>query len=152
MPGSYHRLAVALRRFYHRAARPLTVGVRALVMDGEHALLVRHTYVDGWFFPGGGVEKGETLEEALRRELIEEVGLTFEGAPKLLGAYSNFRDFKSDHVLFFRVEDWRMEPQPNAEIAEQAFFPLAAPPPGTSPGTLRRIAEILGQARPGAHW
>jgi ADP-ribose pyrophosphatase YjhB (NUDIX family) len=152
MPGPHHRLALALRRIYYRTVRPLTVGVRALVLEGDKALFVRHTYMEGWYFPGGGVEKEETLEEALRRELMEEVGLTFAGAPALMGAYSNFRDFKSDHVLFFRVPDWRMTPNPNAEIAEQGFFPLEAPPPGTSPGTLRRLAEITGKAPLSPRW
>jgi 8-oxo-dGTP pyrophosphatase MutT (NUDIX family) len=148
----HHRLALGLRRAYWRLRRPLTLGVRALVLDGEKALMVRHTYMDGWFFPGGGVERGETVEAALRRELIEEVGVRFEGAPVLLGAYSNFREYKSDHILFFRAENWVMSPAPNREIAEQAFFPLSAPPAGTSPGTLRRIAELTGGSPSGFVW
>lgn len=146
------RIVQTLRRAYYRLRRPLPVGVRGLVFEGEHVLLVRHTYMDGWYFPGGGVERGEAVEDALRRELIEEVGVRFRGAPALIGAYSNFREFKSDHILLFRVEDWTMAPRRNFDIAEHGFFPLSAPPEGTSPGTLRRIAELTGSAPPSYLW
>src|SRR5215211_4047262 len=66
----------ALRRvlhFYWRFARGMTLGVRALVIDEQRRIfLVKHSYVNGWHLPGGGVETGETLIDALIRELAEE--------------------------------------------------------------------------------
>ncbi len=55
------------------------VGVGAVVFRGEDVLLVRRGQEparDSWSLPGGLVELGETLEEAIRRELAEETGLT----------------------------------------------------------------------------
>lgn len=54
-----------LRRVFHlywRVARGMTLGVRAVVLDGDNRVfLVRHSYVTGWYLPGGGVEVGETF-------------------------------------------------------------------------------------------
>ncbi|MGH2524933.1 MAG: NUDIX domain-containing protein, partial [Anaerolineales bacterium] len=52
--------------------RPLTVGVKLLLVREGAILLVRHSYKPGWHLPGGGVKKGETLEQAARRETREE--------------------------------------------------------------------------------
>jgi TDG/mug DNA glycosylase family protein len=77
--------------FFELAARvkgmPQRTGVRALVLDGaDRVLLVRFDDAMGswWATPGGGVDAGESDEEALRRELGEEIGLhAFELGPLL---------------------------------------------------------------------
>jgi ADP-ribose pyrophosphatase YjhB (NUDIX family) len=54
------------------------VAVGVLLLDGDRVLLVqraRPPQVGRWTVPGGGVEVGETLEEAALRELAEETGL-----------------------------------------------------------------------------
>src|SRR5204863_10159664 len=69
---------------YWRFVRGMTLGVRGIVIDGAGAVfLVKHSYVAGWHLPGGGVEVGETVEEALARELGEEGNITLTGPPTL---------------------------------------------------------------------
>ena len=58
-------------------ARPI-VGVGALILDGDRLLLVergKEPLTGYWSLPGGAVETGERLEEAMRREVQEETGL-----------------------------------------------------------------------------
>ena len=53
--------------------RPMSLGVRGIVISpDDEVMLVRHGYVSGWHFPGGGVEVGETCVESIARELEEE--------------------------------------------------------------------------------
>jgi 8-oxo-dGTP pyrophosphatase MutT (NUDIX family) len=114
---------------------------------------VRHTYTPGWHLPGGGVEKGETTLEALAKELEEEAGARLTGPPRLIAIYSNFQTFPGDHVLLYEAPHWApTPPTATGEIAERAFFPLAAPPQGTTPGTLRRLRELAGDAEISAVW
>src|SRR5829696_739735 len=88
--------------FVSRGFRSLTVGVRALLIDEEQKrFLVRHTYCAGWHLPGGGVEVGETLECALRRELKEEAGVELTGPPALHGLYLNISASPRDHVALY---------------------------------------------------
>jgi ADP-ribose pyrophosphatase YjhB (NUDIX family) len=140
---------------YWRMTRALTLGAQAVVTDPRgRVLLVRHGYHPGWHFPGGGVEFGETAETAIIRELAEETGVVVEGLPRMFGLYAHFTTFPGDHIALFTVDRWTRPriPAPNREIAEQGFFARGALPEGTSPGVVRRLAEILDGAPPAAHW
>ena len=144
-----------LLHFYWRFARSVTLGVRALVRDGEgRVFLVKHSYVSGWHLPGGGVEAGETIVSALARELREEGNIEIASPPRLFAVYFNARISRRDHVALFVVEDFRQPapPRRNAEIIDHGFFAPDALPEGTTAGTRARIAEVLeGKAVPG-HW
>lgn len=135
--------------------RPMTLGVRALVVDNQaRVLLVRHTYVPGYFLPGGGVEGGETMEAAMRRELVEETNVEAEGPLTLHGIYLNRAASKRDHVALYVTRDFRqIGPHvPDREIAESGFFAIDALPATTTLGTRARIAEVLTGAAASGYW
>jgi ADP-ribose pyrophosphatase YjhB (NUDIX family) len=144
-----------LMHFFWRFTRSLTIGVRAVVIDaGGKVFLVRHSYVSGWHLPGGGVERGETLVQALARELREEGNIEVVDTPPLHGVFYNPVDSPRDHVAVFVVRVFRQEPgvPPSREIVEHGFFSLEALPKDTTPGTRRRLAEVLEGAPVNAKW
>ena len=134
--------------------RPMTLGVRGVVIgEGDSVLLVRHGYVAGWHFPGGGVEVGETCLEALERELEEEACVSVRGAV-LHGLFFNEVSSRRDHVAVYVIRDFAVlgERKPDWEIAEAQFFPRSRLPDGTSAGTRARLTEIFDSAAVGSHW
>lgn len=148
----------ALRRVFHtywRFARGMTLGVRGLVLDSDgRVFLVRHSYVAGWHMPGGGVETGESLLDALARELEEEGRIVFAAPPPLFAVYWNRQASPRDHIALFVLRDARQTetPKPNREIVETGFFALDALPEGATQATRRRIAEVLEDRPPSPHW
>jgi len=91
---------------------------------------------------GGGVKKNETLEQAARREALEEVGAQL-GNLTLCGVYSNFSESKSDHIILFVCSDFSVSGKTDSEIAGFRFFDLDKLPEDISPATKRRIQEYL---------
>jgi ADP-ribose pyrophosphatase YjhB (NUDIX family) len=130
---------------YGRFSRGATLGVRGLALDDEgRVLLVEHTYIPGWHLPGGGVERGETAEQAMAKEMVEEAGLQIIGRPRLLSIHDNRRAFPGDHVLFYRINEWSpVTATSRGEIAQVGFFPPNALPEGTTRATRNRIKEAL---------
>jgi ADP-ribose pyrophosphatase YjhB (NUDIX family) len=143
-------LSPGIRRVLHvywRFARATTLGVRALVIDeAGRIFLVKHSYVSGWHLPGGGVEPGETLTEALARELREEGNIQMTAPPQFHGMFFNRRASRRDHVALFVVRAFSQPsmPKPNHEIIAHGFFAVDALPSDTSAATHARVAEVIG--------
>lgn len=152
------RFEPAIRRvmhFYWRFSRAATLGVRAMVIDGnDRIFLVQHSYVEGWHLPGGGVETGESLLEALARELAEEGNILLGASPQFYGFYFNKRASRRDHVALFVVRDFRQDgkPKPNHEIIAHGFFPSDALPEDATRATRARVAEVFGGAAISELW
>ncbi|WP_321338965.1 NUDIX domain-containing protein [Breoghania sp.] len=126
--------------------RPMTVGVRAAVFDAEgRVFLVRHTYLPGWYLPGGGVDPGESAQVSVIRELHEEGNIEVAGTPQLFGLYLNRKLSRRNHVALYVIREWSYssEPvRPSREIAEAGFFALTDLPEELTAATRRRLDEI----------
>lgn len=145
------RVFLTLKGLLHR----MTVGARVMVVDGDKVLLIRHTYVPGWQFPGGGVGPGETFEEAGARETLEETGYRVIGPMTLFGLYHNTSVVTNrDHVALYVATAFEHEFTRKAdhEIAEVGWFDRHALPEGVTPATSQRIDEYFDGVEKRAVW
>jgi ADP-ribose pyrophosphatase YjhB (NUDIX family) len=131
---------------WSRISRGMTLGVRGVAIDSVgRVLLVKHTYLHGWWLPGGGVERGQTCEDALICELREEAGVIVEGRATLISVHANERFFRGDHVLVYRIDCFSMTDRTShGEIAEIGWFDPANLPEDTHRATRDRLAELFG--------
>jgi 8-oxo-dGTP pyrophosphatase MutT (NUDIX family) len=133
--------------------RPTALGASVIAQDNQgRVLLVRHSYMRGWSLPGGGVGRNEPPEAAAVRELQEEVGLNGSTPPELFGLYTRKIAWFSNVIALYRLRDVRIDFHPNLEVREVMFCDPSSPPPDTQQGTLRRLAELTGQAARSLYW
>lgn len=106
----------------------MRVIVNAILLQGGSVLLarrspIRKAYPDQWSFPGGHVEKGETLEEGLVRETGEEIGIV----PLTYSALGTITDPNAPATYhMFGVTSWQREPAIlDDEHTELTWFTLA---------------------------
>lgn len=77
--------------------------VRVILVDGQGRTLLFHSVDDYWFTPGGGLEEGEDLQSAARREVWEEVGLELGELGKPLASEQIEFDFEGQHIVQFQT-------------------------------------------------
>ena len=153
----YHRVAGTAVRCFRRLRGTTTLGVRGLVLDrDDRVALVLHTYLDGWYLPGGGVQRGESYDRALARELGEEIGLDAFRIERVLGVYHDTVTLKDDHVVAYVVRTYASAPPLRTadpfEIQRVEWFALDGLPDDLSPATARRIAEFKAGVTGGGAW
>jgi ADP-ribose pyrophosphatase YjhB (NUDIX family) len=151
-----HRFVQRAILAYGRLSRGMTLGVRAMLLAEGRVVLVKHSYVPGWYLPGGGVEAGESLAEALAREILEEAGATLTGPAQLFAVYRNGRVDRRDHVGLFVCRHWEQTLTPrlrrSREIVACEHFPVDALPPDVTPATRLRLDEVLSAAPLAVDW
>lgn len=96
-----YKIAVWPVLFYWFLFRPKLSGVKCIVQKDGKILMIRNTYGKGrWTFPGGGIEKNETPEQAAIREVREEVGIEIKSLQHM-GEFMSTAQYKEDHVSVF---------------------------------------------------
>ena len=137
-----------LHRSLQRMLGTSTVGVRILVInDKNEIMLVKHTYIDGWHFPGGGVHSGESLHQAAKRELEEETGIIATGPLEIINIYHHTIHSVNDYPVLFRLNEFKITQNAvlSAEIKEAQWFSLHQLPKDISASTLKRINEFINK-------
>ena len=114
------------------------IAVSALIFEEGRVLLARRRDIDWWNLPGGGMEVGETVDEALRREVAEETGLEVE-VEQLVGVYS--KPQKQEIVLTFRCHITGGTLTATEETRECRYFAPEALPTNTLPKHRQRIED-----------
>jgi 8-oxo-dGTP diphosphatase len=129
------------------------VAVGVLMQAGGHFLLTSRpegkVYAGYWEFPGGKLEAGESVEQALRRELQEELGITI-GAAQLWKTQMVDYPHALVRLHFCKVWDWQGDLQMReAQSHAWQTLPVAVVPvlPGTLP-VLAWLAQERGFSGP----
>ncbi len=106
----------------------IRIGVGAVVFRGEEVLLVkrgRPPFKGHWSIPGGGLEFGERLEDGVRREVMEETGMTIE-IGGLIGVFEAMPEDTGQltHTVMvdYHAEWVAGEPVAADDAADAAFF------------------------------
>jgi 8-oxo-dGTP pyrophosphatase MutT (NUDIX family) len=142
MERLFAKMTLPAYRLYWRVWKPKTTRVRAVLLCGDEVLLVKHIGKSYWNLPSGKVEEGESLYEALRRELHEELGIKDFSIKTLLGTYRQKTNTRDDTVYVFVCHiskkpllrfEW--------EIDDARWYSLATIPVTTQKGAKQRIQE-----------
>lgn len=131
--GSIQRLR---RRIWY-FTRPKTFGAHAAAITPHGTLvMVKLRYAPGWRLPGGGRKPDEDPQQAVLRELREEIGMIAHGTVELASEMHESPDYKQDLASLFIVRDVEYRPRWSLEIEAVREAALDALPHDTSPRTL----------------
>jgi 8-oxo-dGTP diphosphatase len=137
------RCAYVGLRLYWFVARPKVVGVKCIVTNDDHVLLVRHTYGRrSWDLPGGTARRREVPIDAARREMHEELGRRIEDWQDLGVLYVTTDHHRGNLHMFQAEIDDRQLDIDLTELAEAGWFRRDDLPPDLG----RFVDKILARA------
>jgi 8-oxo-dGTP diphosphatase len=131
----------------HVLRRPVVgIAAAARTPDGRW-LLIRRTDTGEWALPGGTLEWGERLRDAIVRELGEEAGVDVVELGDVSGVYSAPDRDQRFHavtvVVHARVTEPTRPPMNSMEVAEVRLFETAALPSGLAHGMTRMLQDAV---------
>jgi 8-oxo-dGTP diphosphatase len=103
--------------------KPLQCACLVDVQD-QKLLLVKVRQNQHWYLPGGKIEQGESPDQALGRELAEELGIAIQNARYLYTVIAPAYGQAGDVELICYRAEWQGEPHAMGEISEVAWLPL----------------------------
>jgi 8-oxo-dGTP diphosphatase len=125
-------LELALLSVKHEASsvrpQPRLAADCIILVDGKVLLIRRKNPPFGWALPGGFVEYGETVEDAVRREMLEETGLELVNLAQFRVYSDPKRDPRGHCVSVVFIADGRGEPKAGDDAAEFRLVSLDAVP------------------------
>ena len=127
----YKYILTPLAKIYWRIFKPITFGVKAIILCDNEVLLIKNVSKNQWHLPGGGVHKDESSLGAVKREVKEELNfdlelflikenlqnqtdsIKFGDARNLLGVYMSHQEGKRDTIY---VYVFKLSSRPKFEI------------------------------------
>ena len=123
-----------------RNSAQFRIGVSALIFEEGRVLLAHRRDINWWNLPGGGMEQGETIEEAVIREVREETGLEVT-VDRLVGVYS--KPQKQEVVLTFHCRRMGGTLTETEESRACRYFAPHELPSNTLPKHRQRVEDAL---------
>lgn len=142
-----------IARLYWRVFKPKTYGSRAIIIFNEKILLIKNPNANHWSLPGGHIEKGETPEQCIIRELKEELDLSINKADFKLGEYISDQEGKHDTVFIYIIRLSSQSFSKQWEVDDAKWFEFSELPQNISPAGMRRINEFkMGKKNIYSQW
>lgn len=137
--GTFQKLRRAVWYFTEPEAR----GVHAIPITPDNkVILVKLTYARGWRLPGGGWKAEETAEQAILRELHEEIGLVSHSDLQRACEVRHRPDFRQCNTSLFVVHDVICRPGWSVEIEAVKEFLIDQLPEDTDEWARQWIERI----------
>lgn len=95
------------------------IGAKALISRGDELLIVKEKVKGRWELPGGRIDAGQSIEDALEREVDEELGLTYKAMGRLVHAGLGDFPVENGHRLCMLFYDVRVEPFDAIKLSDE---------------------------------